>query len=106
MKRLEDLTKKQRKEWELNNPLWSPYAMHRFNGGENSVKYIILHNTKEEIAEWLKKATTTYFDTSCAPYFCTVFEYNRLHEYIAGNYTQLLKFMKPEELSEGAINND
>lgn len=106
MKRLEDLTKKQRSQWELNNPRWSPYATHHFNGGEQSVKYIILNNTKEEIADWLKKATTTFFDSSCAPYFCTVFEYNRLHEYVADNYTQLLKFMKPEELSGGTAENE
>lgn len=99
MKRIENLTKKERNEWIETHPLWSPYPTHNFNGGETAVEYIILNNTKAEIAEWLKNATTTFFDASCTPYFCTVFEYNRLNEYVNGNYKKLLKFMKPETLT-------
>lgn len=81
IKRLKDLTKKQRAEWIRVNGV---RKLGTVIDDATSVKYIIENNTKEEIAEWLKNATTTYFDKSCADYFCTVFEYNRLYEYIHG----------------------
>lgn len=79
MKRLTDLTKKERAAWIAENGV---RRLGKLLDGDTSVKYIKENNTKEEIAKWLKNATTTYIDVSCAPYFCTVFEYNRLSEYV------------------------
>lgn len=78
IKRLSDLTKKQKAEWIRVNGV---REFGKLVDDATSVKYIIESNTKEEIAEWLTKATTTFFDKSCAPYFCTVYEFNRLTEY-------------------------
>lgn len=79
MKRLTDLTKKERAAWIAENGV---LKLGNLLYGETAVEFIIENNTKEEIAEWLKNATTTYFDASCEPFFCTVFEYNRLSEYV------------------------
>lgn len=81
IKRLSDLTRKQRAEWIRKN------AVREFGkviDDATSVKYIVENNSKEDIAEWLRNATTTFFDKSCAPYFCSVYEFNRLTEYCKG----------------------
>lgn len=81
IKRLSDLTKKQRAEWIRSNGV-REYG--KVVDDATSVKYIVENNTKQEIAEWLAKATTTFFDKSCVPYFCTVYEFNRLSEHCKG----------------------
>lgn len=81
MKRLQDLTRKQRHGW------IDKHGVRHYGSvvvDQSRVKYIIENNSKEEIAEWLKSATTTFFDESCAPYFCSVYEFNRLTEYVNG----------------------
>lgn len=80
MKRLQDLSRKQKTAW-LNE-----HGVRHLGSivqNKSSVKYIIENNSKEEIAEWLKNATTMLFDASDAPYFCTVYEFNRLTEYVS-----------------------
>lgn len=79
MKRIENLTKIQRSEWLKKNGV---YYLGKLLDDASEVKYIVLENSKTEISEWLKNATTTYFDASCAPYFCSVWVFNALHEYL------------------------
>ena len=79
MKRIDDLTKNQRTEW-LNKS--GVYRLGKLVEDASEVKYIVLENSKAEISEWLKNATTTYFDKSCAPYFCSVWVFNALNEYL------------------------
>lgn len=82
MNRLNDLPKRQREAWLRENGIKKLGVIQR---QESSVKYAIENNSVEEIAEWLKNATTVLFDESAAPYFCTVYEFNRLHEYVSAN---------------------
>ena len=50
------------------------------------IAYIIANNTVEEISDWLKhNATTTYYAGTPINWFCTVYMFNRLHEYCEAN---------------------
>ena len=50
------------------------------------VQYIVENNTVEEIADWLKNcATTTIFPGTPVDWICTVYQFNRLHEYCKEN---------------------
>ena len=78
MKRIESLTKSQRTEW-LNANAVRSYGNVVANA--SAVKYAILNNSKSEIADWLKSASTTFFPGMDRSLFCSVYEFNRLSEY-------------------------
>lgn len=79
--RLSDLTKKERAAWISEHGVIQRGTVLE---AETAVEYIIRNNEKEAIAEWLKHATTTFVSKEDEPFFCTVFEFNRLTEYCNG----------------------
>lgn len=90
IKRIEDLSKKERQEY--YSYFWNNCANKKVRkmGGKwtdaADVHYVKEHNTVEEIAYWLKhEATTTIFPGTPANWCCTVYMFNRLHEYCSAN---------------------
>lgn len=79
MKRLEDLTKAERSAWIKEHGV---YKLGKLKEQETECAYIALNNSREEIAEWFKNATTVFFDKTCAPYFCTAWIFNSINEYL------------------------
>lgn len=76
MKQLEDLTKRQRREYERSNGV---YKLGVLQVADTDVKYIIENNSKEEIASFLKKA---YVTGEASKYLTSVYVYNRLYEHL------------------------
>lgn len=92
MKQLTDLTRKKQREYEKSNGV---YKLGVLQVGETAVKYIIENNSRDEIADFMKKAYTT---GNGSEYLISVFMFNRLHEYLLSH--------KPEERIKAIIDED
>ena len=99
MKRLEDLTKAEHSAWIIEHGV---YKHGKLKEQETECAYIVLNNSKDEIAEWFKNATTILYDKSAAPFFCTTWVYNAVHEYLncPAKYIVRMAGMSQKKLAE------
>lgn len=75
MKKLYDLTRKERFEYISN---FDRYKTHKHKREDAEIRYLFENNTEEEIREWFKtKATTFSFESAD---LISVYMYNRINE--------------------------